>query len=54
MVYIFRFFNHRRLTIVANTYEEAMSVLTSDQKRDIKFFTARSCTIVPSHGIASF
>lgn len=45
MLFTFRFFNHRKLMIVAKDYESAVSALDLSQRQDIKGFTSRKVIV---------
>lgn len=45
MLYTFRFYNYRRIQVVALSFESAYSVLSADQKKDLKSHTVRKCII---------
>ena len=40
MLYTFRFFNSRKTRIVAYSLEDALGLLSDEQKKDLKGFTA--------------
>lgn len=45
MVFTFRFFNHRKMLVVAKDYDTALSALDISQRGDIKGFTSRKVLV---------
>lgn len=45
MLFTFRFFNHRKVLVVAKDYDSALSALDFSQREDIKGFTSRRVLI---------
>mgnify|MGYP007043618552 CR=1 FL=1 len=45
MIFTFRFFNHRKVLVVARDLDSAMEALDDSQKADIKGFTTRKCVV---------
>lgn len=45
MLYSFRFYNHKKVMIVANSLDVALSVLSPDQRKDVKSHSSRKVTI---------
>ena len=45
MIFTFRFFNHKKVLIVAKDLESAMATLDASQRADINGFTTRKCIV---------